>query len=115
MYYFILLFSDLSSAIITSVETSETTIIVTWSPADGYLDGYVLTCSTDLQTVYSELSTGLNATCEGLQPGTEHTITVTTTKSGWTPVESAIITTITRKWPLAFVIKLSSVCSTQLH
>lgn len=90
-------FSDLSATVILSVDATETQLSVTWSPADGDFDGYVLTCWSDSQTVHSPETTELNAACEGLQAGTLHTITVSTVKSGWEPVESSPTTASTSK------------------
>ena len=88
------------------MEATETQLSVTWSPADGDFDGYVLTCWSDSQTVHSPETTELNAACEGLQPGTLHTIIVSTVKSGWEPVESSSTTASTSK--LAFLLCLIS-------
>ena len=69
--------------------------MVTWLPADGDLDGYVLTCESEFHTVEAAQTEKLNSTCEGLQPGTEYTVYVTTVKGGWTSVESSPVTATT--------------------
>lgn len=68
---------------------NETQVFVTWLPAEGNLDGYVVTCVSDSHVVQSNVTGELNATVDGLLTGTEYTVYVSTVKDGWTPVDSS--------------------------
>ena len=84
--------SELAPGSISSVVLTESQITARWTPVDGDVDGYILTCVSAEHSINVTLTSNLNATCDDLTPGTEYNITVTSVKDDLESVESPAVT-----------------------
>ena len=81
--------SELAPGSVSYVEISENQITAYWTASDGDIEGYILSCESDEHGLNVTENNYLNATCDGLSPGTEYNITLTSVKTDLEPVQSS--------------------------